>query len=96
METPQKKANRQARLEVTRKMNSLIVNMTKTSGIIYALAGCIENDEAHLEDDVKQAVAFIDQQVDMINHAKLTLTGMVKDSIVKSVEKTDSKTKKDA
>ena len=84
----QKKANRQAHLEATRTFNSLIVNMSKTSGIIYALAEAIENDEKHQDEDRARAVAFIDQQLEMIQHAK--------ESIMKSEKKADLKAKKDA
>ncbi len=88
MEEQTKKAARQARLEMTRKFNSLIVNMTKTQTIIYDLSRAIELDEKHQKEDREQAVAFIDQQLDIIRRSK--------ESFLQSDNKADNKAKKDA
>ena len=88
MDEQTKKAARQARLEMTRKFNSLIVNMTKTQTIIYDLSRAIELDEKHQKEDREQAIAFIDQQIEIIKHAK--------ESFLQSDNKTDTKSKKSA
>ena len=88
MEEQTKKAARQARIDVTRKFNSLIVNMTKTQTIIYDLSRAIELDEKHQKEDREQAIAFIDQQIEIIKHAK--------ESFLQSDNKTDTKSKKSA
>ena len=88
MDEQTKKAARQARLEMTRKFNSLIVNMTKTQTIIYDLSRAIELDEKHQKEDREQAIAFIDQQIEIIKHAK--------ESFLQPDSKSDTKPKKDA
>lgn len=88
MDEQTKKANRQARIEMTRKFNSLIVNMTKTQTIIYDLARAIELDERHQKEDREQAISFIDQQLEIIKRAK--------ESFLQSESKSDAKAKKDA
>ena len=88
MDEQAKKAARQARIEMTRKFNSLIVNMTKTQTLIYDLSRAIELDERHQKEDREQAIAFIDQQIEIIKRAK--------DSFLMSDNKADAKAKKDA
>ena len=88
MDEQTRKANRQARIDMTRKFNSLIVNMTKTQTIIYELSRAIELDEKHQKEDREQAVAFIDQQLEIIKRSK--------ESFLQSDNKPDAKPKKDA
>ena len=88
MDEQAKKAARQARIEMTRKFNSLIVNMTKTQTLIYDLSRAIELDERHQKEDREQAIAFIDQQIEIIKRAK--------ESFLQSDNKADTKQKKDA
>lgn len=100
----QKKAARQARIEMTRKFNSLIVNMTKTQTLIFDLARAIELDEKHQQEDREQAINFINQQIETIKRAQQSfLVPDTKSDAKKDVQgtllpdtKSDTKTKKDA
>lgn len=62
--------------------------MAKTHSIICELSRAIELDEKHQKEDREQAVAFIDQQLDIIRQAK--------ESFLQSDNKADAKVKKDA
>ncbi len=88
MEDQSKNAARQARLKMTRKFNNLIVSMTKIQTIIFDLAKAIDDDEKHQKEDREQAIAFIDQQLEIIKHAK--------ESFLQTDSKSEAKPKKDA
>lgn len=88
MEEQTQAAARQARLKMTRKFNNLIVSMTKIQTIIFDLAKAIDDDGEHQKEDREQAIAFIDQQLEIIKHAKV--------SFLQADNKSDAKPKKDA